>query len=221
MLGWMIVDGVGLAIIATCTIMEGFDLWRDYFSEYSDDNMPSIMFWISGRLCQVMGLLFLISHAASFQLFPEIEKCGMAMLTTGPLLNLIACSLFDSGHDPVYLYNSMWLSSECLELLGISILDLSLIDTEEYLVLTAEITGFVILGCAAILDIEYSADDYTLPTISLRMDVIHVSDCFGLFLLSVVAVAQYQMKIAAHRKEMQIKEEFLRRKNKEVGHDHV
>ena len=55
-LGWMIVDGVGLAIIATCTIMEGFELWRDYFSEYSDDNMPSIMFWISGRICQVLGL---------------------------------------------------------------------------------------------------------------------------------------------------------------------
>jgi len=221
MLGWMIVDGVGLAIIATCTIMEGFELWRDYFSEYSDDNMPSIMFWVSGRLCQVLGLLFLISHAASFQLFPEIEKCGMAMLTAGPLLNLTACSLFDSGHDPVYLYNSMWISSECLELIGISILDLSLIDTEEYLVLTAEITGFFILGCAALLDIEYSADGITLPKISFRIDVIHVSDCFGLFLLSVVAVAQYQMKIAAHQKELLIKEEFYKRKSRESVHDNV
>ena len=202
MLGWLIIDGLGLSIIATCTIMEGFELWRDYFSEYSDDNMPSIMFWISGRLSQVLGLLFLISYAASFQFFPEIERCGMILLTVGPILNLIACSIFDSGHDPVYLYNSMWISSECLELLGISILDVSLVDTEEYLVLTAELIGFFILGCAAILDIEYS-NEYVLPTINLRLDVIHVSDCFGLFLLGVVAIAQYNMKIASHNKEIE------------------
>ena len=26
MLGWLIIDGLGLSIIATCTIMEGFEL---------------------------------------------------------------------------------------------------------------------------------------------------------------------------------------------------
>jgi hypothetical protein len=184
--------------IAGCTIYEGIDLWGDYFNEYQDQNMPSLAFWFTGRFLQVMGLILLISHAASFQVFPEIERSGMMMLTAGPVLNMLACSLFDSGIDPLYLYNKQWMSSEVLELVGISILDLSLIDAEEYLVLTAEVTGFAILACAAILDFDYEMGK-TIPRISVRLDLLHCSDCFGLFLLTVVAIMQYRMKVAKHQ----------------------
>ncbi len=64
----------------------------------------------------------------------------------GPVVNMCACCTFQhgSGH---FLFNRRWMSSETLELVGISILDISLVDMEEYMVLIAEITGFLILSC--------------------------------------------------------------------------
>jgi len=186
--------------------------------------VPSMSFWFFGRFAQVMGLFMLIFHAASFQILPEIEQAGMTMLTAGPVLNIVACSLFSTrnGEDPLYLFNRAWLVTECIELLGISILDLSLIDTEEILVLTFEVVGFAILGCAAILDFDFSveslssssslvmvtdggeggggrllgdgeglvASGYLPQRIGMRLDMVHVSDCFGLLLLTIVGIVQ-------------------------------
>lgn len=195
MLLWMLVDGIGLAIITACTIMEGFELWKDYFNEYLEYNVPSLTFWFSGRFCQVVGLMSLIIHAASMQVFHELELAGMMMLTAGPLLNICACSIFDSGTDVSYIFNKQWMTSESLELLGIFILDLSLIEGPEHLVLSAEITGFAILACAAVLDFEYTIGS-CIPSVAIRVDLIHLSDCFGLGLLTIVAVGQYHIKLA-------------------------
>lgn len=195
MLLWMLVDGIGLAIIAACTILEGFELWKDYFNEYLEMNVSSLTFWFSGRFCQIVGLMSLIIHAASMQVFHELEWAGMMMLTAGPLLNMCACSIFDSGTDPSYMFNKQWMTSESLELLGIFILDLSLIEGPEHLVLSAEITGFAILACAAILDFEYTMNR-SFPSATIRVDLIHLSDCFGLGLLTIVAIGQYHIKMA-------------------------
>ena len=198
MLLWMLVDGVGLAIIAACTILEGFQLWNDYFNEYLEFNVPSLTFWFSGRFCQLVGLISLIIHAASMQVFHELELAGMMMLTAGPLLNLCACSIFDSGEDTSYIFNKQWMTSESLELLGIVVLDISLIEGPEHLVLFAEISGFFILACAAVLDFEYTVGNL-VPSVALRIDLIHLSDCFGLGLLTIVAVGQYYIKIAKQK----------------------
>lgn len=199
---WMLVDGVGLAVIAACTILEGVDLWGDFFNEHYSTNREAIAFWISGRTCQVMGLLFLITHAATFQIKPEIEKAGMTLLTAGPILNICACSLFHvTSIDPYYLFNRQWLVTEIIELIGISILDLSLIDAEHYLVLTAEVVGFAILSCAAILDFDFSSGG---PQIGCRLDMVHVSDCFGLGLLTVVAIGQYYLKESKHNQHTEM-----------------
>lgn len=195
MLLWMLVDGIGLAIIAACTILEGFELWKDYFNEYLEYNVPSLTFWFSGRFCQVVGLMSLIIHAASMQVFHELEWAGMLMLTAGPLLNICACSIFDSGTDVSYVFNKQWMTSESLELLGILVLDLSMIEGPEHLVLSAEITGFAILACAAILDFEYTIGS-CIPSAAIRVDLIHISDCFGLGLLTIVAVGQYHIKLS-------------------------
>ena len=195
---WMLVDGIGLAIITACTILEGFELWRDYFNEYAGFNCSSLTFWLSGRTCQVVGLMSLITHAASMQVFHELEWAGMMMLTAGPLLNMCACSIFDSGADYFFIYNKQWMTSESLELLGIVILDLSLIEGPEHLVLSAEVIGFMILACAAIIDFEYSIGHW-IPSTSIRVDLIHLSDCFGLGLLTVVAIGQYHIKMAKHK----------------------
>ena len=198
MLLWMLVDGVGLAIIAACTILEGFQLWNDYFNEYLEFNVPSLTFWFSGRFCQLVGLISLIIHAASMQVFHELEWAGMMMLTAGPVLNLCACSIFDSGEDTSYIFNKQWMTSESLELLGIVVLDISLIEGPEHLVLSAEIAGFFILACAAVLDFEYTVGNL-VPSIALRLDLIHLSDCFGLGLLTIVAIGQYYIKMAKQK----------------------
>jgi hypothetical protein len=202
MLLWMLVDGVGLALIAACTILEGFELWKDFFNEYLESNYPAMSFWFSGRMCQIMGLVSLLLHAASMQAFHELEWAGMAMLTAGPVLNMCACSIFDIGGDSSFIFNKQWMTSESLELLGIFILDLSLIEGPDLIVLSEEVIGFAILACAAIIDFEYSVGSF-LPSTTLRVDLIHISDCFGLFLLTVVAVGQYYIRVAKHRKGQQ------------------
>ena len=194
MLLWMLLDGVGLAIIASCTILDGFVLWKDYFSEYLDFNYPAISFWFSGRTCQVAGLLLLIFHAASLQTYHEFEVAGMMMLTVGPILNIFACSIFDSGNDFTYIYNRQWMTTEIVELLGIVILDISMLDIQDHNVLIAEVLGFFTLGCASLLDFEYQAN-FLFPMIDIRPDIVHVADCVGLFMLTIVAIGQYLIKL--------------------------
>lgn len=193
----MLLDGVGLAIIAGCTILEGIALWKEYFQEYAEWNVAAICFWLCGRASQVVGLLLLISHAASLQVVHELEQMGMMMLTCGPILNMCACSIFDSGADPAYFFNKQWMASECLEFFGIFLLDLSMMDVKESIVLTFEVIGFFVLGCAAMLDFDYSGEASALPSVSYRMDLVHVTDCCGLFMLTVVACAQYRIKMSA------------------------
>jgi hypothetical protein len=194
----MLLDGIGLAIIAACTILEGMELWKDYFMEYSEYNYPAIAFWVCGRTSQVLGLVFLITYAASIQAFPELEQAGMIMLTAGPVLNMCACSIFDSGGDATFLFNKQWMTSESLELIGISILDVSMIDMEEYLVLSAEVLGFFILGISSMTEFEYEIGEF-YPSATVRMDMIHISDCLGLIMLTIVAIGQYFIKTAKHK----------------------
>lgn len=195
----LVIDGIGLAIIAACTILEVMELWGDFFNEYASSNITCLSFWFSGKFCQLIGLICLIAFAASFQMFPELERGGMLMLTVGPVLNLCAYSLFFSDVDPVFNFNKRFTASEILELVGITILDLSLIDTEEYLILTAEIVGFMVLQMAALLDFDFEADALVPSAIDVRFDMVHASDCFGLLLLTVVAVGMYKVKSHEHQ----------------------
>mmetsp|Transcript_13703 Transcript_13703/g.18762 ORF Transcript_13703/g.18762 Transcript_13703/m.18762 type:complete len:311 (+) Transcript_13703:55-987(+) len=203
---WMLVDGIGLALITACTILEAFDMWKDYYKGHWLSNSFPLMIWFGGKIAQVLGLLFLLLHAASFQIFPEVERFGMLMLTIGPTLNIISCLLFNPASDPYYLFNKRWLTSEVLELLGISILDVSLIDMEEKVVLAFEIVGFLVLCCAAVLDFEYPSpypfeegDSLSMfPKIGLRLDLVYTNECGGLILLIIVALGQYQIKVHKH-----------------------
>jgi len=130
------------------------------------------------------------------QVQPQLERSGMILLTVGPLLNICGCSLFSDPADPYYLYNRQWMATELIELVGISVLDLSLLDAEHLVILFAEVAGFSILACAAVLDFDFSSG--SLPDVGLKIDMIHLSDCFGLFLLTLVALAQYAIKEHKH-----------------------
>ena len=203
---WMLVDGIGLALITACTILEAFDMWRDHYKACWISNSLPLIIWFGGKISQVIGLLFLLLYAASFQLFPEIERFGMLMLTIGPILNIVSCSLFEPRSDPYYLFNKRWLTSEVLEVLGIGTLDISLIDMEEKLVLFFEVCGFGILCCAALLDFEYPSpypfeegENLSMfPKIAVRLDLIHTNECGGLLLLTLVAIGQYYLKVFKH-----------------------
>lgn len=95
-------------------------------------------------------------HASSFQQFAEVERFGMLLLTIGPVLNIVSCFSFHLLTDPQWFFQSSWLSTEVTELLGIGILDISLIDMDEYYVLTAELIGFTVLCAASMVTYDYS-----------------------------------------------------------------
>lgn len=57
---WMIVDGIGLALIAGATVLEGYELWVHFFKMHRMKNYHAIILWFAGRSLQVLGLLFLI-----------------------------------------------------------------------------------------------------------------------------------------------------------------
>lgn len=57
---WMLVDGIGLAIVAGATIMEGIHLWLEFFHIYWESDLISLLFWFGGRSLQVAGLTVLI-----------------------------------------------------------------------------------------------------------------------------------------------------------------
>ncbi len=143
-----------------------------------------------------------IGHAATFQIFPDIERFGMFLLTIGPLTNMASCYSFRHDSIPNFLYNRQWMSTETLEIIGISILDISMIDMEEHWVLTAEVTGFVVLCHACMLQFDYLATQW-MPSVYARIDMIHSSECFGLIMLIVVAYGQYRIKLAKHAQDLQ------------------
>jgi hypothetical protein len=65
---WMLVDGIGLAIITTATILEGYELWKEVFQVNWDFNSGSLMLWLIGRSSQILGLLLLIGTCFFFVL---------------------------------------------------------------------------------------------------------------------------------------------------------
>lgn len=57
---WMLVDGIGLAVVAGATIMEGIHLWKEFYHSYWETEALCLLFWFGGRTLQVVGLTFLI-----------------------------------------------------------------------------------------------------------------------------------------------------------------
>ena len=40
---WILLDGIGLCLVAACTILEGMVLWWEYFHDYWPDESTSIL----------------------------------------------------------------------------------------------------------------------------------------------------------------------------------
>lgn len=63
---WMLIDGIGLAIITAATILEGYELWIHFFHKYWEVNTTSLILWFLGRTFQIIGLLFLIGTCDAY-----------------------------------------------------------------------------------------------------------------------------------------------------------
>jgi len=222
MMIWLIVDGVGLCLITACTLLDAMVAWHDNFSKpltvlcsgaqiscVFTDLTSALFFWASGRFLQVIGLFMLIAYAASFQYFTELERSGMLMLTVGPCLNIVACLLFEAMDlqptdevlklgDVDLVYRPIWLATELNELLGILILDISMMDMGEYKVLAAEVVGFTILGGAALIE-YYSPGGNNALGYVMRHDIVHLCDAIGLFMLTLVGIAHCRAKVCAKK----------------------
>lgn len=57
---WIIIDGIGLAIVAGATILEGMHLWNESFHLFWLTQRTSLLYWFGGRSLQVSGLTVLI-----------------------------------------------------------------------------------------------------------------------------------------------------------------
>jgi hypothetical protein len=71
---------------------------------------------------------------------------------------------------------------------------------EEHFVLIAEVVGFLTLCLSAGTDFDYAVGK-TLPSIGLRLDLVHSSECLGLIVLIAVACIQFRIKSLKHEHE--------------------
>ena len=209
----MMMDGIGLSIISGCTLLQAHSEWVKLHRHHYQYNIISLSFLVCGRICQVIGLLLLIGYAFTMEKFPDLEKCGMAMLTVGPALAAIASGMFDSGGlDPHALLNKRMVMTELVELVGILFLDLAFVDAENIVVFLIEVAGFLTLMASAMFEFDFSplvtqdtngflsnsvlssydAVVATFKATTIKIELIRISDCFGLALLMIVSYCQYR-----------------------------
>jgi hypothetical protein len=189
----MLIDGIGLGIITVCTTWEGIDDWEAPLSDYYPTNVPSIFFWISGLTLAIGGLVFLIINAAALESLHEWEHLGMAMLTFAPVINMLGWFLLET-RDPFHVYNKQLYATEVLEFIGMSTLCFTYHCGHRYtLEWVLEMVGYIILACAAMLDVTYLPEKFVMPIIAVRTHNYHKMDVFGLFLLAVCGTGKYHI----------------------------
>jgi hypothetical protein len=189
----MLIDGIGLGMIAVCTVFEGIEDYQDALQAGATENPGTILCFVIGICLATIGLIALIFHAGSFEAVHAFEHIGMTMLTVAPLVNMVAWQLFDSGLDPTRFYNRQWMATEVIELIGMTMLCISFIDADRHTVLVIELVGFFVLMIAAMFTVNIHAD-IILPEFIIRLDHIHIFDTCGLILLCVVSAGQWHMK---------------------------
>jgi hypothetical protein len=186
----MIVDSIGLLIIAICTSMEGQEDWHAHLSSFVSQNPDSILCWFAGLCSAVCGLLLVTGNAISLESLPHIEHLGMGMITIAPVINAIGWISLETGSLNL---GSMWLNTEFVEFCGMNLLNLSYFTKDSTYILLCECSGYFVLSLAALLDISFT-DFSFLPHILIRRDYVHVMDAVGLFLLALVSVGKHSIE---------------------------
>lgn len=131
------------------------------------------------------------------------------------MANIVACILFQHLNlmpiEEVIVLSSgslssrpSWLATELNELLGILVLDVSMIDIGSHKVLIAELLGFFLLIIAAMVD-YYISPGHWRPIYILRKDLKSITDAMGLFMLSLVSIAHYRARQHRSKRKMELK----------------
>jgi hypothetical protein len=188
----MLIDGIGLSLIAVCTALEGTEDWEAHLHGYVNKNPDTILCWFAGLLVAVGGLILVIINAASLETLPHVEHLGMAMITFAPVINTVGWLALDSS-EATHNISAMWLNTEFVEFCGMNILNLSYFTKDGTSIMILECSGYFVLSLAALLDISFVTDSF-IPDILIRRDYVHVSDAFGLLLLAVVSVGKHSME---------------------------
>ena len=186
----MLIDTVGLVIIAICTIFEGIDDWQAPLSDYYHDNVASVFFWLSGLNLAIGGLILLAINAMALETLPEWEHLGMAMLTFAPFINCVAWFLLET-RDPFHVFNKQQVATEIMEFVGMGTLSLTYFSHNNLIEYILELVGYFLLSCAAMLDVTYLPEKFTFPVVDIRTQAYHIIDVVGLILLAVVASGKY------------------------------
>ncbi len=156
----MIIDAIGLGLIAICTIWEGYQMWGEFYSTNYQYNILVLSAWYAGRAAQTLGLIMLIIDVCG-DTIGAFEAGGMYLLTIGPLINACAAYYFtDIKNDPLQLLNKKWIATEITELIGIILLDITCIkfaDGHKYelLLLFIELLGYFVVALAAFLEYDF------------------------------------------------------------------
>jgi len=89
---WMIVDGIGLAIVAGATILEGMRLWKNSFHLFWLTQKTSLLYWFGGRSLQVSGLTVLIGTCVLVEIvIPHSPLFYHLFRVIQPLLRAFKC----------------------------------------------------------------------------------------------------------------------------------
>ncbi len=107
---------------------------------------------------------------------------------------MVACCHFSDG-DALQIYNREWMYTEIIELVGMSFLVLSYIPKVHSHVLALEICAYSGLIAAALVHVTPSVTHLSLlpfQSVSLQLDIIHLTDIIGLSIITIVAVCGFE-----------------------------
>lgn len=188
----MIIDTLGLWIIALCTVAEAFEDWEKEFRDHFFGNEAALYFWILGVMLATLGLVAIMGNCAAMERLPYLEHVGMFMLTFAPVVNCMGWYFLNTGD---LLDNYTLVATEILEFIGMNILNYSYWCEDAWTDCFVEVTGYCVLAMAAMLDVYVYPESITQPVITLRTSSVNRMDVIGLIALMVVSIGKYQMHI--------------------------
>jgi hypothetical protein len=188
----MVIDALGLLLIALCTVAEAFEDWDQEFRDHFFHNKVALFFWILGVILATFGLIAIIFNCTAMERLGYLEHVGMFMLTFAPVVNCLGWYYLDTGD---LLDNYTLVATEIMEFIGMNILNYSYWCTTSWSDCFVEVTGYCVLACAAMFDIFVYPENILHPVISLRTSSVNRMDVLGLIALMVVSIGKYQMHI--------------------------
>mmetsp|Transcript_9341 Transcript_9341/g.17419 ORF Transcript_9341/g.17419 Transcript_9341/m.17419 type:complete len:272 (-) Transcript_9341:126-941(-) len=188
----MLIDALGLWLIALCTMAEALEDWDKEFRDHFFGNETALFYWILGAMLATLGLVAIMFNCAAMERLPYLEHVGMFMLTFAPVVNCVGWYYLNTGD---LLDNYTLVATEVIEFIGMNALNYSYWCKDPWSDCFVEVTGYCILACAAMLDVFIYPEKMTEPVVTLRTSTVNRMDVIGLIALMIVSIGKYQMHV--------------------------